>query len=101
VLPATPGAGRSASFWMRGSPLCAETVHVAGQNSANLALTDELTGLYNRAASWPWQNANETWAATGRGMLLFIDGRGWLKQINDSFGHLEGDRGAKAYRKGS
>ena len=58
-----------------------------------LALLDELTGLYNRRgfvtlAKQQLKTANR---ARRRMMLLFADFDG-LKQINDTFGHPEGDR---------
>jgi len=36
---------------------CAAKQYMLQGELGNLALTDELTGLYNRVASWPWQNA--------------------------------------------
>jgi len=58
-----------------------------------LALIDELTGLYNRRgfftlAQQQLKTANRT---KSRLALLFADFDG-LKQINDTFGHPEGDR---------
>jgi len=58
----------------------------------NLALIDELTGLYNRRgfsaiAGQHLKLANRT----GRTMLLLYADLDNLKQINDSFGHPEGD----------
>ena len=58
----------------------------------NLAVTDELTGLYNRrgfltAATHQLKLAHRQGEDA---LLLFCDLDG-LKQINDSFGHREGD----------
>ena len=58
-----------------------------------LSLIDELTSLYNRRgflilAEQQLKTANR---AKRRMMLLFADFDG-LKQINDTFGHTEGDR---------
>jgi diguanylate cyclase (GGDEF)-like protein len=58
----------------------------------NLAVTDELTGLYNRrgfltAATHQLKLANRQ---NEDALLLFCDVDN-LKQINDSFGHQEGD----------
>jgi len=62
-----------------------------------LALVDELTGVYNRrgfltAAEREWHRAaRERHAA----MLVYIDLNGF-KQINDTHGHAEGDRALRA-----
>ena len=59
---------------------------------SSLALTDELTGLYNRRGfMYLTERQLKLAARSGRDMLLyFIDVDG-LKKINDSFGHTEGD----------
>ncbi len=59
----------------------------------SLALTDELTRLCNRRgflalAEQQLKLANRT----GRRVLLFLADVDGLKQINDTFGHREGDR---------
>jgi diguanylate cyclase (GGDEF)-like protein len=62
----------------------------------NLALTDELTGLYNRCGFMALAERQlKLGHRSGRGMLLFVVDVDRLKQINDSFGHLEGDRALK------
>lgn len=63
----------------------------------DVALTDELTGLYNRRG-WFTIADHEIERArrsTGRRGLLFIDVDG-LKQVNDALGHREGDRAIAA-----
>ncbi|HKV60729.1 MAG TPA: GGDEF domain-containing protein [Candidatus Acidoferrum sp.] len=58
----------------------------------SLALTDELTGLYNRRGFIAMaERQMRLGRRTGRGMLLFMIDVDGLKNINDSFGHLEGD----------
>jgi diguanylate cyclase (GGDEF)-like protein len=71
---------------------CAAKQYMLQAELGNLALTDELTGLYNRRGFMAVaERQMRLGRRTGRGMLLFImDGTG-LKSINDSFGHLEGD----------
>ncbi|UCF31491.1 MAG: diguanylate cyclase [bacterium] len=58
----------------------------------NLALVDELTGLNNRRAFFALTRQQMEWAErfTEKALLLFIDLDG-MKQINDRFGHDEGD----------
>jgi two-component system cell cycle response regulator len=62
----------------------------------NLALTDELTGLYNRRGFMALAERQlKLGRRSGRGMLLFVMDVDRLKQINDSFGHFEGDLALK------
>ncbi|HWP67989.1 MAG TPA: sensor domain-containing diguanylate cyclase [Rectinemataceae bacterium] len=67
------------------------------ENLRNLAVTDELTGLYNRrgfslAAEQELKHAHRTKTDL---VLLFFD-MDKLKAINDTFGHAEGDEALKA-----
>src|SRR6267378_3301163 len=72
---------------------CAVKQHMLQAELGNLALTDELTGLYNRRGFMAMaERQMRLGRRTGRGMLLFMMDVNGLKQINDSFGHLEGDR---------
>jgi len=62
----------------------------------NLALTDELTGLYNRRGFMTLAERQlKVGRRSGREMMLFVMDVDGLKQINDSFGHFEGDRALK------
>ena len=75
---------------------CAAKQYMLQAELGNLALTDELTGLYNRRgfmalAERQWKLGRRS----GRGMLLFMMDVDGLKRINDSFGHFEGDRALK------
>jgi len=75
---------------------CAAKQYMLQAELGNLALTDELTGLYNRRgfmalAERQWKLGRRS----GRGMLLFVMDVDRLKHINDSFGHPEGDRALK------
>ena len=57
-----------------------------------LLLTDDLTGLYNRRAFVAAANHQLRLASrNGQSMLLWFCDVDNLKQINDRFGHLEGD----------
>jgi diguanylate cyclase (GGDEF)-like protein len=75
---------------------CAAKQYMLQAELSNLALTDELTGLYNRRGFLVLAERQLKLARrSGRGMLLFMMDVDGLKQTNDSFGHLEGDRALK------
>jgi len=75
---------------------CAAKQYMLQAELGNLALTDELTGLYNRRGFMALAERQlKIGRRSGRGMLLFMMDVDRLKQINDSFGHLEGDRALK------
>jgi diguanylate cyclase (GGDEF)-like protein len=72
---------------------CAVKQHMLQTELSTLALTDELTGLYNRRgflclSERQLRLAGRSGCVMG---LFFIDVDG-LKRINDSLGHSEGDR---------
>lgn len=72
---------------------CAAKQYMLQAELGNLALTDELTGLYNRRGFMAIAERQlKVGRRSGRGMLLFFIDVDGLKQINDSFGHSEGDR---------
>jgi diguanylate cyclase (GGDEF)-like protein len=71
---------------------CAAKQYMLQAELGNLALTDELTGLSNRRGFMALAERQlKLGRRTDRGMLLFMIDVDRLKQINDSFGHLEGD----------
>jgi diguanylate cyclase (GGDEF)-like protein len=75
---------------------CAAKQYMLQAELASLALTDDLTGLYNRRglmalAERQWKLGRRS----GRGMLLFVMDVDGMKHINDSFGHREGDLALK------
>jgi diguanylate cyclase (GGDEF)-like protein len=72
---------------------CAAKQYMLQAELGNLALTDELTGLYNRRGFMALGERQLKLASrSGRGLLvIFVDVDG-LKRINDSLGHHEGDR---------
>jgi diguanylate cyclase (GGDEF)-like protein len=75
---------------------CAAKQYMLQAELGNLALTDDLTGLYNRRGFMAMaERQMRLGRRTGRGMILFMMDVDSLKQINDSFGHLEGDRALK------
>jgi diguanylate cyclase (GGDEF)-like protein len=75
---------------------CAAKQYRLQAKLGNLALTDELTGLYNRRGFMALAERQlKIGHRSGRGMLLFVMDVDHLKQINDTFGHFEGDRALK------
>jgi diguanylate cyclase (GGDEF)-like protein len=75
---------------------CAAKQYMLQAELGNLALTDELTGLYNRRGFMALAERQlKLGRRSGRGMLLFVVDVDRMKHINDSFGHLEGDRALK------
>jgi len=75
---------------------CAAKQYALQAELGNLALTDELTGLYNRRGFMALAERQlKLGRRSGRGMLLFMMDLDNLKRINDSFGHFEGDRALK------
>ncbi len=75
---------------------CAAKQYMLQAELGNLALRDELTGLYNRRGFMAIaERQMKLGRRSGRGMLLFVMDVDRLKQINDSFGHFEGDHALK------
>src|SRR5260370_9900192 len=76
---------------------CATKQYMLQAELGNIALTDELTGLYNRRGFMVLAERQlKLGRRSGRGMMLFVMDVDGLKQLNDSFGHLEGDRALKS-----
>lgn len=75
---------------------CATKQYVLQTELSNLALTDELTGLYNRRGFLALAERQLKLARrSGRSLLLFFIDVDGLKEINDIFGHGEGDAALK------
>ncbi|MFL6247006.1 MAG: diguanylate cyclase [Thermoanaerobaculia bacterium] len=64
-------------------------LHLENEELQTLALTDELTGIANRRALF---RAAEEMLATGKLMSVALFDLDRFKQINDTYGHLVGDR---------
>ena len=64
-------------------------LHIENRELQTLALTDELTGIPNRRALF--RAATEI-LARGRTLSVVLFDLDHFKEINDRFGHLEGDR---------
>src|SRR5467141_1786223 len=94
----SPGDTRSqpASRLLMRAVRCAAKQYMLQAELGNLALTDELTGLYNRRGFMAVAERQlKLGRRSGRGMLLFVMDVDRMKHINDSFGHSEGDRALK------
>jgi diguanylate cyclase (GGDEF)-like protein len=71
---------------------CAAKQYMLQAELGNLALSDELTRLYNRRGFMALADRQlKLSRRAGRGLLLFYMDVDGLKAINDSFGHSEGD----------
>jgi diguanylate cyclase (GGDEF)-like protein len=72
--------------------LCAVKQSILDRELRSLALTDDLTGLYNRRGFVAVATQQmRLMRRKGAGLLLFFADVDKLKAINDSFGHREGD----------
>jgi diguanylate cyclase (GGDEF)-like protein len=72
--------------------LSAIKVSVLDCDLQSLALTDDLTSLYNRRAFYALATQQlRVMRRKGRGLLLFFADVNHLKEINDNYGHREGD----------
>jgi diguanylate cyclase (GGDEF)-like protein len=92
-------AGRMKKILLR-AVQCAAKQYMLQAELGNLALTDELTGLCNRRGFMAIAERQlKIGHRTGRGILLFFMDIDGMKQINDSFGHGEGDRALKRMAK--
>jgi diguanylate cyclase (GGDEF)-like protein len=75
---------------------CATKQYMVQMELSNLALKDELTGLYNRRGFLALADRQLKLARrSGRSLLLFFIDLDGLKEINDVFGHTEGDAALK------
>lgn len=91
------GAGSQAiRDLLRRALQCATKQYVLQTELSNLALKDELTGLYNRRGFLALAERQLKLARrSGRSLLLFFIDVDGLKEINDLFGHSEGDAALK------
>lgn len=91
------GAGSQAiRDLLRRALQCATKQYVLQTELSNLALKDELTGLYNRRGFLALAERQLKLARRcGRTLLLFFIDVDGLKEINDVFGHGEGDAALK------
>lgn len=91
------GAGSQAIHnLLRRALQCATKQYMVQTELSNLALQDELTGLYNRRGFLALAERQVKLARrSGRSLLLFFIDVDGLKEINDVYGHGEGDAALK------
>src|SRR5258708_25270630 len=90
---ALPSQRRSISEILMRAVRCAAKQYMLLAELGDLALVDELTGLYNRRGFMAIaERPLKVGRRSGKGMLLFFIDVDDLKQINDSHGHSEGDQ---------
>jgi len=71
---------------------CAVNQYMLQAELGSLALSDELTGVYNRRGFLALAERQlKLGRRSGRAILVFFADVDGLKQINDKFGHKEGD----------
>ena len=89
--------GQQVSELLMRAVRCAAKQYMLQAELGNLALTDELTGLYNRRGFMAVaERQMKLGRRSGRGMLLFMIDVDGLKKINDAYGHGEGDTALKS-----
>jgi diguanylate cyclase (GGDEF)-like protein/PAS domain S-box-containing protein len=91
IYPVCDGNGKVARLAFFGADITRH--HEMEQELEAMALTDQLTGLYNRRGFFTLATRELRRAERSKnGMLLFFADLDGLKAINDQFGHEEGDR---------
>ena len=87
----TPGS-QTLSKTLHRTVLCAVKQSLLDRELRSLALTDDLTGFYNRRAFLALATQQLRVATRkSQGLLLFFADVDYLKEINDTWGHREGD----------
>jgi two-component system cell cycle response regulator len=83
---------RTISDTLQRAVLCAVKRSVLDRELRSLALTDDLTCLYNRRAFLALAGQQLRVARrNAQGLVLFFADVDYLKEINDTYGHQEGD----------
>jgi len=91
-LQSNPLNARSISEALHRTVLCAMRQSIVERELRSLAMIDDLTRLYNRRAFHALSMQQlKVMRRNGQGLLLFFADVDHLKNINDTFGHKEGD----------
>jgi diguanylate cyclase (GGDEF)-like protein len=68
-----------------------ELLNIQSQTLADLVITDELTGIANRAALKSFFEDKEKFSTTKKNLAVIFSDIDHFKHINDTYGHLVGD----------
>lgn len=91
ILKSNPDT-QALSEALQRSVMCAIKRSLVGREFRSLALMDDLTHLYNRRAFYALAAQQlKVMRRNAHGLLLFFADVDHLKQINDTYGHREGD----------
>ena len=91
-LKSNPAEAQALSEALHRTVLCAIKQSVMDRELRSLALSDDLTGLYNRRAFYAMAGQQmKVTRRKGQGLLLLFADVDYLKFINDTYGHREGD----------
>ncbi|HEV7968613.1 MAG TPA: GGDEF domain-containing protein [Candidatus Acidoferrales bacterium] len=91
-LKSNPPDAQALSDALQRTVLCAIKQSILETELRSLALRDDLTSLYNRRAFYALSAQQlKVMRRKGQGLLLFFADVDYLKNINDTFGHREGD----------
>lgn len=91
-VKSNPAVAGALSKVLDRSVACAVKWALRDQALRSMALTDDLTGLYNRRAFYTLAAQQlKVMRRSGQGLLLFFADVDRLKDINDAYGHHQGD----------
>jgi diguanylate cyclase (GGDEF)-like protein len=91
-LKSNPAEAKALSEALHRTVLCAIKQSIMDRELRSLALSDDLTGLSNRRAFHALASQQmKVTRRKGQGLLLFFADVDYLKFINDTYGHREGD----------
>jgi diguanylate cyclase (GGDEF)-like protein len=91
-LKSNPAEAKALSEALHRTVLCAIKQSLVDRELRSLALSDDLTGLSNRRAFHALASQQmKVMRRKGQGLLLFFADLDYLKFINDTYGHREGD----------
>jgi len=91
-LKSNPADAQALGEALRRTVLCAIKQSILETDLRSLALTDDLTSLYNRRGFYALAAQQlKVMRRKGEGLLLFFADVDHLKDINDRYGHKEGD----------
>ncbi len=91
-IKSNPAEAKALSEALHRTVVCAIKQSIMDRELRSLALSDDLTGLSNRRAFFALASQQiKVTRRKGLGLLLFFADVDYLKYINDTYGHREGD----------